>query len=105
MESFSVLEPSADGFRNFFASNNARNPAEMLVEKAALLDLSIPEMTVLVGGLRVMNANTNGVEHGVFTDNPGTLSNDFFVNLMEPKIRSAGVAVHLIALLPRSRPT
>jgi catalase-peroxidase len=83
VESFSVLEPSADGFRNFFASNNARNPAEMLVEKAALLDLSIPEMTVLVGGLRVMNANTDGVEHGVFTDNPGTLSNDFFVNLID----------------------
>lgn len=83
VESFSVLEPSADGFRNFFASNNARNPAEMLVEKAALLGLSIPEMTVLVGGLRVMDANTDGVEHGVFTDNPGTLSNDFFVNLID----------------------
>ncbi|MCI5106993.1 MAG: catalase/peroxidase HPI [Pseudomonadales bacterium] len=83
VDSFSVLEPSADGFRNFFASNNARNPAEMLVEKAALLGLSIPEMTVLVGGLRVMDANTDGVEHGVFTDNPGTLSNDFFVNLID----------------------
>jgi catalase-peroxidase len=83
VESFSVLEPTADGFRNFFASNNARNPAEMLVEKAALLGLSIPEMTALVGGLRVMDANTGGVDHGVFTDNPGTLSNDFFVNLID----------------------
>ncbi len=83
VESFSVLEPTADGFRNYFASNNTRSPADMLVEKAALLELSIPEMTVLVGGLRALNANVGGSEHGVFTDRPGTLSNDFFVNLID----------------------
>ena len=81
--SFAYLEPTADGFRNFFASGNERNPAEMLVEKAALLDLNVPEMTVLVGGLRVLDANTDGAPHGVFTDNPGTLSNDFFSNLID----------------------
>ena len=83
VESFSVLEPAADGFRNFFASDAARSPAEMLIEKAALLDLTIPEMTALVGGMRVLDANTGGVDHGVFTDRPGTLSNDFFVNLID----------------------
>ena len=83
VESFSVLEPSADGFRNYFADNAARSPAEMLIEKAALLELSIPEMSVLVGGMRTLNANVGGVEHGVFTERPGTLSNDFFVNLID----------------------
>ena len=83
VSSFAYLEPTADGFRNFFARGNERNPAEMLVEKAALLDLNVPEMTVLVGGLRVLDANTDGVKHGVFTDNPGTLSNDFFSNLID----------------------
>ena len=83
VSSFAYLEPTADGFRNFFARGNERNPAEMLVEKAALLDLNVPEMTVLVGGLRVLDANTDGVRHGVFTDNPGTLSNDFFINLID----------------------
>ena len=82
-EPFAYLEPTADGFRNFFARGNERNPAEMLVEKAALLDLNVPEMTVLVGGLQVLDANTDGVKHGVFTDNPGTLSNDFFSNLID----------------------
>ena len=81
--SFGYLEPTADGFRDFFARGNERNPAEMLVEKAALLDLNVPEMTVLVGGLRVLDANTDGAKHGVFTDNPGTLSNDFFRNLID----------------------
>jgi len=81
--SISVLEPTADGFRNYFASGNTRSPAQMLVEKAALLELSIPEMAVLVGGMRVLDANTKGVAHGVFTDRPGTLSNDFFANLID----------------------
>lgn len=81
--SFSVLEPTADGFRNYFASGNSRSPAEMLIEKAALLELSVPEMAVLIGGMRVLGANAGGVEHGVFTDRPGTLSNDFFVNLID----------------------
>ena len=83
VESFSVLEPTADGFRNYFGSGNSRSPAEMLIEKAALLDLTIPEMTVLVGGMRVLGANAGGVDHGVFTDRPGTLTNDFFTNLLD----------------------
>ena len=81
--SIAVLEPTADGFRNYFASNSPRSPAEMLVEKAALLKLTTPEMTVLVGGMRAMNTNAGGSTHGVFTDRPGTLSNDFFVNLID----------------------
>jgi catalase-peroxidase len=83
VESIAVLEPTADGFRNYFASGNSRSPAEMLVEKAALLGLTIPEMAVLVGGLRALDANVDGVDHGVFTDRPGTLSNDFFTNLLD----------------------
>ncbi len=81
--SFALLEPQADGFRNFFAGGNARSPADMLVEKAALLTLTIPEMTVLVGGMRAMGGNAGGSAHGVLTDRPGTLSNDFFVNLLD----------------------
>ncbi len=81
--SFAPLEPAADGFRNYFvASKSLLSPTEMLVERANLLNLSVPEMTVLVGGMRALNANTGGAAHGVFTDRPGTLSNDFFVNLM-----------------------
>ena len=86
-ESFALLEPKADGFRNYFADGNARSPAELLVEKAAFLNLTIPEMTVLVGGMRAMDANAAGSPHGVFTDRPGTLSNDFFVNLIDMSTR------------------
>jgi len=82
VNSFGFLKPTADGFRNYFGEGNPRSPAETLVEKAAMLDLSVPEMTVLVGGMRVLNANTGGSKHGVFTDKPGTLTNDFFVNLL-----------------------
>ncbi|MDS4041933.1 MAG: catalase/peroxidase HPI [Candidatus Competibacter sp.] len=81
--SFAVLEPTADGFRNYFGANNPRSPAEMLVDRASLLNLTVPEMTVLVGGMRALNANTGQSAHGVFTDRPGTLSNDFFVNLLD----------------------
>ena len=81
--SFAVLEPKADGFRNFFDSGNTRSPADMLVDRADMLNLTVPEMTVLVGGMRALNANTKGSKHGVFTDRPGTLSNDFFVNLLD----------------------
>ncbi len=81
--SFALLEPGADGFRNYFADGNARSPTEMLVEKAAMLNLTIPEMTVLVGGMRALDANSGGSSHGVFTDRPGALSNDFFVNLVD----------------------
>ena len=82
--SFAVLEPHADGFRNFYAKDHSLlSPAEALIDKAAMLNLSVPEMTVLVGGLRVLDANTGGAKHGVFTAKPGTLSNDFFVNLLD----------------------
>ncbi len=81
--SFGFLEPAADGFRNYFAAGQSRSPAELLIDKADLLSLTVPEMTVLVGGLRVLNANTDGATHGVFTAKPGTLSNDFFVNLLD----------------------
>jgi catalase-peroxidase len=82
--SFGLLELHADGFRNYFDSvNSYKSPTEMLVEKADQLDLSVPEMTVLLGGLRALNANHGGSPHGVLTDEPGTLSNDFFVNLLD----------------------
>ena len=82
-ESFAVLEPAADGFRNYVKDGNGASAAEQLVERACLLTLSAPEMTALVGGMRVLNANTGQAAHGVFTDRPGTLSNDFFVNLLD----------------------
>ena len=81
--SFSYLEPSADGFRNYQGADAPRSPADGLIEKADLLDLTAPEMTALVGGLRALDANVGGAAHGVFTDRPGTLSNDFFVNLLD----------------------
>jgi len=82
VESFAVLNSTADGFRNYFGDGNHRSPAQMLVEKADLLTLTAPEMTVLVGGMRALGANAGGEANGVFTDRPGTLSNDFFVNLL-----------------------
>ena len=83
VDSFSYLEPAADGFRNYEGKGN-RLPAEyLLVDRANLLTLSAPEMTVLVGGLRVLGANYDGSKHGVLTDRPGVLSNDFFVNLLD----------------------
>ena len=82
-ESFAVLEPAADGFRNYAKDGNGASAAEQLVERACLLTLTAPEMTALVGGMRVLNANTGGSAHGVFTDRPGALTNDFFVNLLD----------------------
>ncbi len=87
VESFAVLEPTADGFRNYYHSGNERSPAELLVERAGMLTLTVPEMTVLVGGLRVLDANAAGARHGVFTTRPGTLGNDFFVNLLDMSYR------------------
>ncbi|MCC7177996.1 MAG: hypothetical protein IT177_06350 [Acidobacteria bacterium] len=81
--SFAPLEPTADGFRNYDRTGQRLSPAEMLVDRASLLTLSVPEMTVLVGGLRAMGANAGQAKHGVFTDKPGTLTNDFFVNLLD----------------------
>jgi catalase-peroxidase len=82
-ESFSVLEPKADGFRNYFGSGSERTAPELLVDKADFLNLTAPEMTVLLGGLRVLDANFGDTKYGVFTDKPGTLSNDFFVKLLD----------------------
>ena len=86
VESFAVLEPQADGFRNYRKAAYRVSPEEMLVDKAQLLTLSAPEMTVLVGGLRVLGANHGGSKAGVFTTRPGQLSNDFFVNLVDMSI-------------------
>ncbi|MFF2818405.1 catalase/peroxidase HPI [Kitasatospora cineracea] len=92
VESFAALEPQADGFRNY-QGKGTRLPAEyLLVDKANLLNLSAPELTVLVGGLRVLGANTGGSQHGVFTDRPGTLSNDFFTNLLDLGVTWSAVA-------------
>lgn len=83
IKSFAWLEPTADAFRNYYTDKSFANPAEMLVEKADLLTLTVPEMTVLVGGMRSLNANHGQNKHGVLTNKPGTLSNDFFVNLLD----------------------
>jgi catalase-peroxidase len=83
VESFAVLEPTADGFRNYFGKDVAQSPAEMLVDRASKLTLTVPETTVLVGGMRALNANAGKSTHGVFTARPGTLTNDFFVNLLD----------------------
>ncbi|MBK7556445.1 MAG: catalase/peroxidase HPI [Flavobacteriales bacterium] len=83
VESFAVMEPQADGFRNYQKKTYSVPAEEMLIDRAQLLTLSAPEMTVLVGGLRVLGANTGGSKHGVFTDRVGQLTNDFFVNLLD----------------------
>jgi catalase-peroxidase len=83
LTTFGALEPTADGFRNYYSGKQDRSPAELLVDKANLLDLTVPEMTVLVGGLRSLNANFGQSQNGVLTDRPGVLSNDFFVNLLD----------------------
>jgi catalase-peroxidase len=83
VNSFAVLEPSTDGFRNYISSGNSRPPVESLIDSADILNLTVPEMTVLVGGMRVLDANIGQSAHGVFTDRAGTLSNDFFVNLLD----------------------
>jgi catalase-peroxidase len=83
VESFAVLEPRADGFRNYVREGEKLAPETLLLDRAYMLELSAPELTVLVGGLRVLGANVGGAKHGVFTDRPGTLTNDFFVNLLE----------------------
>jgi catalase-peroxidase len=82
VDSFAVLEPKVDGFRNYIRPDHDRRPEELLVQRANLLALTAPEMTVLLGGLRVLGANYGGTAHGVFTHRPGTLTNDFFVNLI-----------------------
>lgn len=83
VHSFAVLEPKADAFRNYYNEGAYSSPTNMLVDKADLLTLTVPEMTALVGGMRVLGANAGGVSHGVLTDKPGQLSNDFFTNLLD----------------------
>jgi catalase-peroxidase len=83
VESFAVLEPAADGFRNYQAKGQTRSPEELLVDRALFLTLTAPEMTVLVGGMRALNANTGQSELGVLTKRPGVLTNDFFLNLLD----------------------
>lgn len=87
VDSFAVLEPRADGFRNYLRSGEKLQPEVLLVDRAYMLGLTAPEMTVLVGGLRSLGANVNGTRHGVLTDRPGVLTNDFFVNLLAPGTR------------------
>jgi catalase-peroxidase len=94
--SFAVLEPRADAFRNYYSDGSYSSPTDMLVEKADLLTLTVPEMTALVGGMRALGVNAGGSSHGVFTDKPGQLSNDFYVNLLDmstewKKSKSEGV--------------
>lgn len=83
VEGFAALEPTADGFRNYMGQEHDRSPEELLIDRAQLLTLTAPEMTVLVGGMRVLNVNHDGLKHGVFTEKPGVLSNDFFVHLLD----------------------
>ncbi len=85
--SFEVLEPTADGFRNYLGNAHGRSPQQRLVDRAQLLTLTAPEMTALVGGLRVLGANAGGSKHGVFTKRPGALTNDFFTNLLDVKTK------------------
>jgi catalase-peroxidase len=87
VDSFRVLEPRADGFRNYLRPGEKTQPEILLVDRAYMLDLTAPEMTVLVGGLRSLGANVGGARHGVLTDRPGVLSNDFFANLLSPGTR------------------
>jgi catalase-peroxidase len=83
VESFAVLEPTADGFRNYQRKGDDRSAAELLVDRAHLLTLTAPELSALIGGLRVLNANVGQSPLGVFTERPGSLTNDFFVNLLD----------------------
>jgi catalase-peroxidase len=83
VESFAVLEPTADGFRNYLRAGEKLPPETLLLDRANLLTLTAPQMTVLIGGMRALGANVGQARHGVFTDRPGTLTNDFFVNLLD----------------------
>ncbi|MEM9221846.1 MAG: catalase/peroxidase HPI [Pseudomonadota bacterium] len=83
VDSFAVLEPTADGFRNYLSDDHVRSPEELLVDRAQMLTLTAPEMTALLGGMRVLDANAKKSQHGVFTQRPGVLTNDFFVNLLD----------------------
>ena len=103
VESFAVLEPTADGFRNYFRAGREAAAGARLLDRANMLTLTAPEMTVLVGGLRVLDANFGQSQHGVFTDRPETLSNDFFVNLLDMRHRVGAVRSARRLRGPRSR--
>jgi len=105
VDSFGVLEPKADGFRNYLRQGLEGYAAELLVDKANLLTLTAPEMTVLIGGLRALDANSGHSPHGVFTKRPGTLSNDFFVNLLDMRTKWQRSSVDPNALEGRDRTT
>ena len=105
VESFAVLEPTADGFRNYVGKGHTRTAEELLVDRAQLLSLSAPQMTVLVGGLRVLGANSQGSAHGVFTSRVGTLTNDFFVNLLDNSTQWQPVAGSTDVFEGRNRTT
>jgi catalase-peroxidase len=92
VHSFEVLEPKADGFRNYFGNGHLESAETLLVDKAQLLKLTAPQMTVLLGGLRVLGANVGQSKHGIFTKRPGTLTNDFFVNLLDMNTKWQPVA-------------
>ena len=105
IESFEVLEPKADGFRNYMQTEFTVSEEELLVDRAQLMGLTSPEMTALIGGLRVLGANHGGSKHGVFTDRPGTLSNDFFVNLLDMGTTWVDVSDHESSFEGRDRAT
>ncbi|MCG6118703.1 MAG: catalase/peroxidase HPI [Aquimonas sp.] len=105
VDSFAPLEPRADGFRNYVAPGLEDKQAALLVDKAALLELSVPQMTVLVGGLRSLGANFGNAKHGVFTDRPGVLSNDYFVNLLDMSTKWARSEADANVLEGRCRKT
>ncbi len=104
-ESFAVLEPTADGFRNYLQVGHEVSAEALLVDKAFMLTLSAPEMTALLGGMRVLNANAGQSEHGVFTDRPGTLTNDFFVNLLDSATEWKAISESKDVFEGRSRDT
>jgi len=87
IKSFSLLKPTSDAFRNYYSKESYLPPLNAMVDKADKLNLTVPEMTVLVGGMRSLSANADGSSHGVFTDKPGTLTNKFFVNLLDMSIK------------------
>ncbi len=105
IDSFDVLEPKADGFRNYMQTEFTVSEEELLVDRAQLMGLTSPEMTALIGGLRVLGVNHGGSKHGVFTDRPGTLSNDFFVNLLDMGTTWVDVSDHESSFEGRDRAT
>jgi catalase-peroxidase len=94
VESMAVLEPVADGFRNFQKARYQVSAEALLIDKAQLLTLTAPEMTVLIGGMRVLGTNVDGAKHGVFTKRPGVLTNDFFVNLLDMRTAWKSISPH-----------